>query len=174
MIKQFAEWLSTTSPSVFIQNHNAWVIPTIQSIHIIGIAAVFGSVFMIYLRILGWAGMDQTLRQTTSRFGPWLTGGLWLMLVTGVLMVIGEPVRELVTFSFWLKMLLVAVSTVIATVFLVAVRKHDRQWEVALVKSRSIQGLAILTFLIWVCIIILGRLIAYDHIWGPWSPATKA
>ena len=126
MVKQFAEWLSTTSPSVFIQNHNGWVIPTIQSIHIIGIAAVFGSVFMIYLRILGWAGMDQTLRQTTSRFGPWLTGGLWLMLVTGILMVLGEPVRELVTFSFWLKMFLVAVSTVIATVFLVAVRRHDQ------------------------------------------------
>ena len=34
--------------------------------------------------------------------------------------------------------------------------------------------LAILTFLIWACIIILGRLIAYDHIWGSWSPATKA
>lgn len=174
MIKQFAEWLSTTSPSVFIQNHNAWVIPTIQSIHIIGIAAVFGSVFMIYLRILGWAGMDQTLRQTTSRFGPWLTGGLWVMLVTGVLMVIGEPVRELVTFSFWLKMFFVAVGTVISTVFLLAVRKHDQQWEERLVKRRSIQGLAILTFLIWVGIIILGRLIAYDHIWGPWSPATKA
>ena len=174
MVKQFAEWLSTTSPSVFIQDHNGWVIPTIQSIHIIGIAAVFGSVFMIYLRILGWAGMDQTLRQTTSRFGPWLTGGLWLMLVTGILMVIGEPVRELVTFSFWMKMLLVAVGTVIATVFLVAVRRHDRQWEEVLVKRRSVQGLAILTFLIWVCIIILGRLIAYDHVWGPWSPATKA
>jgi len=28
--------------------------------------------------------------------------------------------------------------------------------------------------LIWVCIIILGRLIAYDHVWGSWSPATKA
>ena len=129
---------------------------------------------MIYLRILGWAGMDQTLRQTTSRFGPWLTGGLWLMLATGILMVIGEPVRELVTFSFWLKMFLVAVSTVIAIVFLVALRRHDQQWEEILVKRRSVQGLAILTFLIWVCIIILGRLIAYDHVWGPWSPATKA
>ena len=96
-LKQFAEWLSTTSPSVFIQNHNAWVIPTIQSIHIVGIAVVMGSVFMIYLRILGWAGMDQTLRQTTNRFGPWLTGALWLLLATGILMVIGEPVRELVT-----------------------------------------------------------------------------
>jgi hypothetical protein len=174
MVKQFAEWLSTTSPSVFIQNHNSWVIPTIQSIHIMGIGVVLGSVFMIYLRILGWAALDQTLRQTTSRFGPWLTGGLWLMLVTGLLMVVGEPVRELVTFSFWLKMFLVAVSTVIATVFQISLLKHEQRWEDILIKRRSIQGLAILTFLIWVCIIILGRLIAYDHIWGPWSPATKA
>ena len=71
---------------------------------------VMGSVLMIDLRILGWAGMDQTLRQTTSRFGPWLTGSLWLLLATGILMVVGEPVRELVTFSFWLKMALVAVG----------------------------------------------------------------
>ena len=133
-----------------------------------------GSVFMIYLRILGWAGMDQTLRQTTMRFGPWLTGGLCLMLVTGILMVIGEPVRELVTFSFWLKMFLVAVSTLIAAAFQITLRKHERLWEETLVNRKSIKGLAIAAFLIWVCIIILGRLIAYDHVWGPWSPATKA
>jgi Ca2+/Na+ antiporter len=173
-LKQFADWLSTTSPSVFIQNHNSWVIPTIQSIHIMGIGVVLGSALMICLRILGWAGLDQTLRQTTSRFGPWLTGGLCLMLATGILMVIGEPVRELVTFSFWLKMLLVAVSTLIAAIFQINLRKHERRWEETLIQRRSIQGLAILTFLIWLCIIILGRLIAYDHIWGPWSPATKA
>ena len=133
-----------------------------------------GSVFMIYLRILGWAGMDQTLRQTTSRFGPWLTGGLYLMLVTGILMVVGEPVRELVTFSFWLKMFLVAVSTMIAATFQITLRRYERLWEETLVNRRSIKGLAILMFLIWTCIIILGRLIAYDHVWGPWSPATKA
>ncbi len=129
---------------------------------------------MICLRILGWAGMDQTLRQTTSRFGPWLTGALCLLLATGILMVIGEPVRELVTFSFWLKMFLVAVSTLIAATFQISLRKHERRWEETLVNRRSIKGLAILAFLIWACVIILGRLIAYDHIWGPWSPATKA
>jgi len=173
-LRQFAEWLSTTFLSVFIQNHNSWIIPTIQSIHIAGIGLVLGSVLMIDLRILGWAGMDQTLRQTTSRFGPWLTGALCLLLATGILMVIGEPVRELVTFSFWLKMLLVAVGTLTAAIFQIALWKHEQQWEETLVKRRSIQWLAILTFLIWVCIIILGRLIAYDHVWGSWSPATKA
>ena len=34
--------------------------------------------------------------------------------------------------------------------------------------------LAILTFLAWAGVIVLGRLIAYDHVWGSWSPATKA
>ena len=173
-MKQFADWLSTTFPSVFIQNHNSWVIPTIQSIHIVGIAVVMGSVLMIDLRILGWAGTDQTLRQTASRFGPWLIAALYLMLATGILMVIGEPVRELVTFSFWFKMSLVAVGTLIAAIFQITLRKHEREWEETLVNRRSIKGLAILTFLIWACIIVLGRLIAYDHVWGSWSPAPKA
>jgi hypothetical protein len=173
-LKQFAEWLSTTFPSVLIQDHNAWVIPAIQSIHIVGIAIVLGSVFMIDLRILGWAWMDQTLRQTTSRFGPWLTGALCLMLATGILMVIGEPVRELVTISFWLKMFLIAVGTLIAAIFRITLRKHEQQWEETLVNRGSVKFLAILTFLVWTCITVLGRLIAYDHVWGSWSPATKA
>lgn len=170
-MKQFALWLSTTSPSVFIQEHNTWTIPAIQSIHIVGIAMVMGSVLMINLRILGWAGSDQTLRQTARRFGPWLTGSLWLLLATGLLMVIGEPVRELVTFSFWAKMALVAVGTLIAVIFQATLRRHEQRWEETLVHRPSIKAVAILTFVVWACIIVLGRLIAYDHVWGGWSPA---
>ena len=170
----FAEWLSKTYLSVLIQNHNSWVIPTIQSLHIVGIGVVLASVFMIDLRVMGWAGLDQTLRQVTNRFGPWLTGALCVLLATGALMVIGEPVRELVTFSFWLKMFLVAVGTLIATVFQMALRKNEQHWEETLVKRTSIKSLAILTFLVWLAIIVLGRLIAYDHVWGSWSPSTKA
>jgi hypothetical protein len=173
-VKQFADWLSTTFPSVFIQRHEAWMIPTIQSIHIVGIGLVVGSIFMMTLRILGWAGTDQTLRQIHNRFGPWLTAALWLLVTTGVLMVIGEPVRELVTFSFWLKMALVAVIVMVAAIFQSTLHKYERRWEETLVTRRSIKGMAVLTFVILACIIVLGRLIAYDHVWGPWSPATKA
>ena len=170
-MKQFAKWLSTTTPSVFLQEHNTWAIPVIQSIHIVGIALVMGSVLMIDLRILGWAATDQTLRQTSSRFGPWLTASLWLMLVTGILMVIGEPVRELVTFSFWFKMALVAIGTIVAAIFRINLRRHERQWEDTLVHRSSIRGMALATFFVWFCVILLGRFIAYDHVWGAWSPA---
>jgi len=163
-VHQFALWLASTPPSVFIQEHNAWAIPAIQSVHIVGIGLVMGSVLMIDLRILGLAWTDQTLRQTSSRFGPWLTGSLWLLLVTGLLMVVGEPVRELVSFSFWLKMALVAVGTVVAVAFQRALRREE---------GGSMKMLAIITFLVWIAVIFLGRLIAYDHVWGSWSPAPR-
>jgi len=169
VIQHFAEWLSQTSLSILIQTHNAWVIPTIQSIHIVAVGIVLSSVLMIDLRILGWAGHDQTLRETTNRFGPWLSWALLVLLTTGVLMVIGEPVRELISFSFRLKMFLVATGTLIAAIFQITLKSNEHHWEQTLVNRRTIKLLAILTLLIWVGIVILGRLIAYDYVWGNWS-----
>ena len=171
-MNDFAVWLSTTLPSVFIQNHEVWMIPVIQSLHIVGIGIAVGSTLMMTLRVLGWAGMDQTVLAIQRRFGPWLTGALCLLLASGGLLIVAEPVRELVTFSFWLKMVFVAVLTVLAAVFQASVRQTE--WEPALVRRRSVRLTAILIFLLLGCIIILGRLIAYDHIWGHLSPATKA
>ncbi len=169
---EFTDWLSRTSLSVAIQSHE-WVIPTIQSIHIVAIGVVLSSVFMIDLRVLGLAGRDQSLLETTGRFGPWLTGALCVLLATGIFMVIGEPARELLAFSFWFKMFLVAIGTLIATVFQVAIKRNEHYWEKS-VHRWSVKSLAILTLLIWVGIVILGRLIAYDHVWGSWSLSPKA
>jgi uncharacterized protein DUF6644 len=172
-VNHFAEWLSHTSFSLAIQTHE-WIIPTIQSIHIVAIGITLASVFMIDLRILGWAGRDQTLMETTARFGPWLSGALGVLLVTGGLMVIGEPMRELLAFSFWFKMCLVAIGIALAAAFQITLRRNEQHWETSLVNRWSIKSLAILTLLIWVAIVILGRLIAYDHVWGSWSRSPKA
>ena len=168
-MRAFALWLSTTPPSVFIQEHNAWTIPFLQSIHIFGIALVMGSVLLIDLRILGWAGTDQTAGQTARRFGPWLTGSLWLMLTSGLLMVVGQPTRELMAFSFRLKMALVATGALIAVLTLRAMRASEGAGTRG--QKSGARVLAIVTFVGWVCVIVLGRFIAYDHVWGAWSPS---
>lgn len=155
---------------MWFQEQYSWFIPAVQSIHIVAIAILVGSVLMINLRLLKLAGTDQTLRQTANRFGPWLTVALCVLLASGLLLVIGEPVRELITFSFWFKMFLVAVGTAIAAIFRI---RLSRKGE-TLADSGSIRVLAIVTLLIWIGVIFLGRLIAYDHIWGAWSPAEKA
>jgi len=156
-VTQFAGWLAQTSLSLTIQTHE-WVIPTVQSIHIVAIGVALVSAFMIAFRVLGWTGSDQTLAETTARFWPWLLGSLCVLLLTGVLMVVGEPARELLAFSFWLKMCLVAIGTALT-------------WWIG---RSSVRPLTVLTLIIWVSVIFLGRLIAYDHIWGSWSHSPKA
>lgn len=168
----FIEWLAQSPLSLAIQTR-AWVVPTIQSVHIVAIGIVVGAVFMIDLRILGRSGRDQTLVETVRRYGPWLWGALVVLLVTGVLMVVGEPARELLSFSFWLKMGLLALGTVSAAAFQVALKRNERHWEASLATRASTKSLAILTLLIWLAIIVAGRLIAYDHVWGAWSMAPK-
>jgi hypothetical protein len=171
-VTHFADWLSQTSLSLAIQSHE-WVIPTIQSVHILGIAVVLGSVVMIDLRILAWAWRDQTLAETTARFGPWLTWGLCLLLVTGAVMIVGEPARQLLAFSFWLKMGLIGIGVIVAVMFQRSLDRQEKEWETAPAGHLHVKLIAVATLLIWMAVVILGRLIAYDYVWGSWSALLK-
>jgi uncharacterized protein DUF6644 len=94
-----------------------WVIPLLQSIHIVTIGVVFVSSLMIALRVLGRMRADEPFALVWARFAPWMWYGLVVMVVTGVLLVIGEPVREFTAFSFWLKMTLLAIAVTATFVF---------------------------------------------------------
>lgn len=169
----FADWLSRTPLSVAIQTYE-WIIPAVQSVHIVAIGITLASVFMIDLRVLGFAGRDQTLGQTTARFGPWLTWALCVLLATGGVMVVGEPVRELMAFSFWFKMCLVVVGVAIAAAFQISLKRDEHRWETSLVHHWRTRVLAVFTLVVWISIVFLGRFIAYDHVWGAWSFSPKA
>ncbi len=172
-MKEFAEWLSTTGPSVFLKTHQVWTIPSIQSIHILAIGIVVGSVFLICGRVIGFAGMDQTVRQVNRRFIPWLHAALWVLLASGGLLIVSEPPRELISFSFWVKMTALAIGIVIAVLFTRTVRAHEEAWDEAMIQRPAVKAMAVFTLLVWVVVIVCGRLIAYDHVWGALSPATQ-
>lgn len=168
---RFVDWLAQTSLSVAIQTHE-WVIPTVQSIHIVAIGVALGSVFMVTLRIFGWAGRDESMARMNARFGPWLTAALVVLFATGIVMIVGEPARELLTLSFWLKMILIALGTAVAFAFQRTVRRHQEHWDAA-AGAAVVRPLAAATLLIWLGIVVLGRLIAYDTVWGSWSAWIK-
>jgi hypothetical protein len=169
-LNDFVSWLSMTPLSVFLQAR-PWTIMTLQSIHIMAIGVVLGSVFMITLRLWKTAGLDQTVVQTQRRFGPWLLGALITLVVTGSFLVIAEPRREFFAFSFWMKMTLLVVGVSIAGAFHMSLKKNAALWEETLAGHGFVKFLAAFTLVVWLCIIVLGRLIAYDYLWGPLSPA---
>jgi uncharacterized membrane protein len=150
----------------WIKDVAEWLIPSIQSIHILAIAVVVGSVFLMSLRVLGVAGTDQTVRQVNRRFMPWFYAALWVLLATGAVLIVSEPPRELLAFSFWAKMAFLAVGIAIAVGFSRSVRADETRWEGDLSKRGSVRAMAVGAIVITVIVILLGRLIAYNHVWG--------
>lgn len=156
MFVGFAQWLGSTALSGAIQSRT-WLIALLQSIHILVIGIVFVSMLMIALRVLGRVRQDEPVEAVWARFSPFLWWGLAVMAATGVLLVIGEPVRQANALSFWLKMGLVAIAV----------------WGAHLLRRRPTPDLAWVMILIWIAIIFLGRAIAYDvEVWGTWHLGT--
>jgi len=174
MLKHFTDWLAATPPSHFLQDNQAWAIPTIQTVHLVGIGVAMGSAFMLTLRVVGVSGLDQTLLEAQRRYLPWLTGALLVLLASGALLTLAEPAREFFSLSFRLKMLLVAVCAGFAVWFGRSVRSNPAHWEERRLRDAKVRAIAAATLVLWVAIIFLGRFIAYDNIWGALSPAAQS
>src|SRR2546428_10203651 len=101
-LDRFCSWLEQTPLSQAIQSAG-WVVPTVQTIHILAIAAVLSSVLMLDLRLLGMVGRDQPLERVANRFRPVIWWTLPILLATGIVIIIGQPPRSLANPAFRLK-----------------------------------------------------------------------
>jgi hypothetical protein len=169
---EFAEWLGSTPLSVAIQSR-LWLTPLLQTIHITMIGIVFASMLNVTLRVLGKIRAEEPLAEVWHRFAPWFWGALGVMAGTGLVLAIGEPVRQVTALSFWLKMSLLAIGIASALFFgrTVAVSAAS---TVAGSSGATGQArlVAVATIVLWVAIIFLGRWIAYDvEIWESWHLA---
>ncbi|HSC14127.1 MAG TPA: DUF6644 family protein [Gammaproteobacteria bacterium] len=147
-----------------------WLTPLLQTIHITMIGIVFVSMLSVALRVLGKIRTEEPLAEVWHRFAPWFWGALGVMAGTGLVLSIGEPVRQVSALSFWLKMALIVIGVVSALYFGRTVGAAAGVTDA--VPSGRTRFVAIATILLWLTIIFLGRSIAYDvEIWESWHLA---
>lgn len=160
MFRSFAEQLAETSVSQLFQNQ-PWIVPTSQSIHILSVCMVFTSAVMINLRLLGIWGASRTVLQLTRELVPWMWGGLVMLLLTGTVQTIAEPVREFVTPVFWAKMAMIAIVSLMTAVFARKVHARAASWDVTSAPSAGARSFAVSTSILWIAIIVCGRFVGY-------------
>jgi len=162
LLTGFSKWLAATSLSHTLQTVT-WVIPALQSIHILCVAIAFSSAVLVDLRIFRLFERDQPLRDVARRFLPPIWPVLVVLLITGSLLIIGEPRRSLVNSTFYLKMALLLVA-----ILLTATLQRAILVSPGFLKGRSrrltTQALATLSLLIWCGILFAGRWIAYTQV----------
>ncbi len=172
LLAELADWLNSSSlPAIadsishnsisLLFQENFWAIPTLQSLHILCIAALFASAVVVNMRAMGVMMTHRTPAQVVQRFGPWIRWGLVGLIVTGGVLVIGEPARELLNPIFWLKMMTLVVAAVISLAFN---RRMAGLTTVGAEAGGGMKGAAILIIVLWCLVILGGRWIGYSPV----------
>jgi hypothetical protein len=162
-MRSFAGWLVNTPLSIALADAS-WVVPAMQTIHIVAIAVLFSSVLMVGLRVMGWAAQSQALKVTVGWYRRWFWGSLAVLAATGAVLILVEPPRELLAISFWVKMSALAAAVALAVLFLRSVDRHAAAWEET--TPPQAKALVIVSFGAWCLVVFFGRFIAYDEqIW---------
>jgi hypothetical protein len=157
-LRAFGEWLATTSLSNTIQNVS-WIIPTIQTIHIICVAIVISATFLVDLKILGLFARSQPLQSLSDRFLRGIWWALIVLLVTGSLLITGEPGRSITNPAFFAKMIMLVIVAGLTYVLQRPLATDAGYWDGN--RAVAAKSIAILSLLLWSCIVFAGRWIAY-------------
>ena len=133
-----------------------WAFPTILTLHTTGMAVLVGASYVLDLRLLG-VGRKVPLAEYRWVF-PTLAAGLFVNILTGILLFIKNPTTWATAIPFLIKMGLViaSVATLVPMRSLV-LRSGAEQGHV----SSNMRVLAIASILVWTGAVTAGRLLAY-------------
>jgi hypothetical protein len=93
------EWFRDPPLAQTIRN-SSWLLPTIESGHLVGYGLLIGTILAVDLRLLGLGVRRQTAAQIAGELAPWTLGGLVLTIVTGVLLFSYDPLKFYANHAF--------------------------------------------------------------------------
>ena len=151
-MNSFNDWLTSTAISQLIQT-TAWMIPGLQTIHILCLAVLFISALMVTMRVLGRSWHEDSAATIAARFLPAVWICLGILLLTGALLISAEPGRTLTNKAFFLKVVMIVVAVSLTLIISGAARRGAI--------GAAHKAMAVLSMLLWAGIMIAGRYIAY-------------
>ena len=135
---------------------------TLEGIHLIGVAVFFGSVFLLDLRLLGL--MPQLHAGATGRFLLRISVPAFALLaVSGVLLFVPSADRYATSPVFFAKMGAIAAGGLNALAFHIAAWRRVDDWGRRARTPWTARGAAVVSVLVWITVIALGRWMGYER-----------
>jgi len=124
-------------------------------VHIVCLATLVALALSVSLRVAGRGLVAETLSSLAGRFIPAMWICLGLLLLTGALLIVAEPHRTITNPAFYTKMALLAIAIALTAWIASIARSRPEK------RTKLRTAVAALYVLIWLCIIVAGRYIAY-------------
>ena len=157
MLNEAATWAASLPLALVLREH-AWLYPIVETLHILGFAVLVGAVAMFDLRVLGFA-RQLPVTALARHLLPWSAGSMLLVLPTGLLLFIADPLALLANGAFLLKLGLIVLAGLNALAFHAGPYRQAEAWP-RRAPPRALLH-ALLSLGLWIGVIASGRLIAY-------------
>ena len=136
-------------------------LPIIEAIHVMAVATVFGTIFIVDLRLLGYRDMARPFSRVFGETLRWTWAGFALAVLTGVLLFMPNARTYVANTAFGLKMLGLIGAGINMAVFEFTTLRRVASWDS---KAQTPMGARIAgatSILIWTWVIVCGRWIGF-------------
>jgi len=159
-LQDIFSWLEAWPLSEGIRQ-SSWMFPAIESVHVIAITLVVGSVMIVDLRVLGLTSPTKRITELSTEVLPWTWGAFLMALFSGALLFAAKAHSYFGNLNFQLKMLLMVLAALNMLFFHFVSYRSVAGWDL----GRAAPGLAKLgcglSLTLWLLIIVTGRWIGF-------------
>lgn len=155
---QDAASFAASLPLAQALREGAWLYPAVETLHIIGFTVLVGAVAMFDLRVLGF-GRQLPVRALARHLLPWSAGSMLLVVPTGLLLFVADPLALLANRVFLLKLGLMVLAGLNALAFHAGPYRRAEAWPERAPPRAMLH--ALLSLALWFGVIACGRLLAY-------------
>src|SRR5262252_3741743 len=159
-IPEFLTTLESSGLATKIRD-SLYLFPLIESTHVLGLSMVFGTIAIIDLRLLGIASTRRPFSRIASDVLKWTWLAFALTVVTGLLMFITNAGVYYNNFFFRSKMAVLAVAGINMLMFELTAGRRLNQWDKNPAAPRSGKMVAVVSLVLWITVIFLGRWIGF-------------
>ena len=154
------QWVNDTSLSESIRD-SLWLFPAIETIHVIAIALVFGSIARLDLRLTGLVSRSRPVTRVSEEMLPWTWASFVIATVFGLLLFSSKPLTYLAIAFFDVKMILMVLAGINMLLFQHFTFRTVALWDRDPIPPAAVRITASLSLAFWVSVVICGRFIGF-------------
>jgi len=147
-------------PLTALMKSSTWLFPLVETAHIWGFVILVGSVVMFDLRVLGMA-KTISVRALSKFLLPFSLASVLIVVPTGVLLFVTQPMELLANRVFMLKLGLISLAACNALAFHAGPYRSVAEWDVDTAAPLTARLMTAVSIVIWFAVILCGRMLAY-------------
>lgn len=140
---------------------SAWLFPIIETVHVIGLVFVVGTIGLIDLRLIGAASIDRPVSEMINRVLPATWGAFAVALAAGVLMFCANAVSYAANIPFRIKVVLLILAGLNMLVFHLGAHRQVSAWNTAPKPPAGARFAGAASLTLWIAIVCAGRWIGF-------------